>query len=66
MSLNIKIHIFLINCKLPECASDRSKTFIPLSTANIITCSACSSVIPGPNVGHVPVEYKNHMNIENH
>lgn len=39
---------------LPECASDRSKTFMPLSTANTMICSACSSVTFGLNVGHVP------------
>uniref|UniRef100_A0A1Y1N872 Uncharacterized protein n=1 Tax=Photinus pyralis TaxID=7054 RepID=A0A1Y1N872_PHOPY len=39
---------------IPECASDKSNTFMPLSIASDTICSACSSVTPGPKIGHVP------------
>lgn len=39
---------------VPECASDISKILMPLSTANFIIASDCSSGTPGLNTGHVP------------
>lgn len=48
---------------LPECASDKSNTLIPLSTARTMICSACSSVTFGLNVGHVPGEERKELRI---
>lgn len=39
---------------IPECASDKSKILIPLSTANLIIVSACSSDTDGAKMDHVP------------
>uniref|UniRef100_A0A1Y1N5G1 Uncharacterized protein n=1 Tax=Photinus pyralis TaxID=7054 RepID=A0A1Y1N5G1_PHOPY len=50
----IKIRPNSTSALVPECASDKSNTFMPLSIASDTICSACSSVTPGPKIGHVP------------
>lgn len=46
--------VWYVTVIVPECASDISKILIPLSYANLIIASACSSGTPGENMGHVP------------
>lgn len=43
-----------ISARKPECASDKSNRFIPLSMANFMMDSASASETVGENTDHVP------------